>query len=63
MIVTLLSEKESPDSIFKECRGLGIQFFHIPLNGANAAILSDKKSVKIIRDSVKELYEILCTER
>ncbi len=53
LIVTLLSNKEQPQSIAKECKSLDIENFHIEINGANAALLSDKKTIKIIKDNVK----------
>lgn len=59
--MTLQSEKENPQSIFKECREQGIESYHVSLNGANAAILSDKKSVGILRKSIVELTGILKT--
>ena len=55
MIVTLLSTKEIPESIFKECRGLGMETYHIEINGANAALLSDKKTIGVIRSNLKHL--------
>ncbi len=59
LIVTLLSNKEQPMSIVKECAQMGIENFHIEINGANAALLSDKKTLKTIRDNLKQLYKIL----
>ena len=61
MVVTLQSNKEHPEAIFKECTLHGIKSFHVELNGANAAILSDKKSVSTLRESVKEISKILGT--
>lgn len=61
MVVTLQSNKEHPEAIFKECALHGIKSFHVELNGANAAILSDKKSVSTLRESVKEISKILGT--
>lgn len=59
LIVTLLSNKEQPMSIAKECQTIGIENFHIEINGANAALLSDKKTLKIIRDGLKQLYRLM----
>ena len=46
-------------SIAKECQTIGIENFHIEINGANAALLSDKKTLKIIRDGLKQLYRLM----
>ena len=59
LIVTLLSNKEQPAAIQQECRSVGIENFHIEINGANAALLSDKKTIKIIKDNLKSLHKIL----
>ncbi len=62
LIITLLSMKENPQSILKECKNLGIENYHIEINGANAALLSDKKTIKTIRASLTEIYKILSLE-
>ena len=60
--MTLLSAKENPESIFKECRGLGMQTYHIEINGANAALLSEKKTIGVIRSNLKHLHQLMCNE-
>ena len=61
LVVTLQSVKEHPKSIFKECAVNGIESMHVELNGANAAILSDKKTVATLKKSIRELTETLKT--
>jgi glycerol dehydrogenase-like iron-containing ADH family enzyme len=59
MVVTLLSNKEFPDKIVKECNAVGIKNFHIEINGANAALLSDNKTIKIIKEKLQDLFKLL----
>ena len=57
--LSLMTKIANLCTLAKECQTMGIENFHIEINGANAALLSDKKTLKIIRDGLKQLYRII----
>ena len=56
LIVTLLSAKEDPKNIIKECEELGIKNVNIQLNGANQALLTNRDTVKMLKKALSQLY-------
>lgn len=56
MIITLLSSREDPKNIIKECELLGIKNVNIPLNGANQALLTNRDTVKMLKKTLSQVY-------
>ena len=56
MVVTLLNEAENPQEIAQVCEELGVKWVHIPIKGAQLALLSSSAVRKVIVEGVLRLY-------
>ncbi|KRX04066.1 hypothetical protein PPERSA_12513 [Pseudocohnilembus persalinus] len=57
-LITCQSEKEDPKILQKSCSESQIKWMHICLNGANMALLSDKKTKQLITENLINLISI-----
>ena len=55
-VITAQSEHENWQAIKALCEGLQIKHFHIDLNGANEALLSNPETLKYLESRLKELF-------
>ena len=61
LIVTVQREEgECVADIRKYCKKYGLKHWHIELEGANQALLGDKKIQKRVKADVKKLFKYLC---
>ncbi|CDW75320.1 adpribosylation crystallin [Stylonychia lemnae] len=63
LIVTLQGTGENPNEIKKGCQQNGIQHKWINIQGANQALLDDKKVIAYLVERIQELYENLSTQQ
>ena len=61
LVATAQSERECAADVGRGCRRAGIKWIHVPLEGANRALLSAKKKLKLTLDALALLYKAMAS--